>query len=89
MMMLIDDHNPGKPTFEELHKRIWADLMHYSGPTLIKSALVWHGYLAALIEWGFISPYEHGELITLLPLIEDNPVRSIYLGWPEEGEDEE
>jgi hypothetical protein len=79
----------GKPTFEELHKRIWENLMHYSGPTLMRAALVWDGYLAALIEWGLISPHEHKQLLRLLPTIEDSPVIRIMLGWSEEGEDEE
>jgi hypothetical protein len=57
------------------------------GSALIRAALVWDGYLAALLEWGLISVADHELLTSLLPHIEDNPVIRIFTGW--EGEDEE
>ena len=40
----------------------------------------WHGYLAALLEWGLLTPAAHGELIALLPPLDPNPVMQIFLG---------
>jgi len=83
---MSDDLSHGKPTFQELHNRIWADLMHYGGPTLIRAALVWDGYLGAMLEWGLISVADHELLTSLLPHIEDNPVIRIFTGWEDEDE---
>jgi hypothetical protein len=68
------------PTFDELKNRIERDLIHFRGPLPERVALVWHGYLAALLEWGLLSVVEHERLAKLLPMIEDNPVTSVLLG---------
>jgi hypothetical protein len=71
------------PTQGELEERIRRDLDHFNGNLPERSALVWHGYLAALIEWGLISPGVHGHLTAMLPLLPDNPAVDILLGREE------
>lgn len=55
-------------------------MTHFGGELPERVALVWDGYLAALLEWGLISPSEHKEVADMLPEIADNPVMSIFLG---------
>ena len=73
-----------RPSFEELQNRIVRDVDHYDGELPERFALVWNGYLAALIEWGFISVSEHEQLLKLLPPIDDNPAVTILLGRSDE-----
>lgn len=40
----------------------------------------WSGYLAALIEWGMISPDEHQQLLSILPAVDNCPSVAILLG---------
>jgi hypothetical protein len=51
-----------------------------------RTALVWHGYLGAAIEWGLVSVADHHELTALLPALRDNPVIAILSGPPEDRE---
>jgi hypothetical protein len=73
----------GKPSVDELRCRIQNDIAHFGGKLPESYALVWDGYLAALIEWGLLSPNEHKLLSDLLPEIDNNPVISILLGRPD------
>jgi hypothetical protein len=73
-----------KPSFDEIQRRIQRDIVHYHGKLPERFALVWYGYLAAIIEWGLISVYEHEQLLKLLPPIEDNPAVTILLGRSDE-----
>jgi hypothetical protein len=73
----------GKPSVDELSRRIQDDISHFGGTLPESYALVWDGYLAALIEWGLLSPNEHKILSDLLPKVDDNPVMSILLGRPD------
>ena len=53
------------PTEEELRDRITAHLkLRNSSDTV---ALIWSGYIAALSEWGLISPEAYRRLCALLP----------------------
>jgi hypothetical protein len=45
-----------------------------------RDACCWQGYLAALIEWGLITPNQHSELSTEVPVNEPNPALQIFLG---------
>jgi hypothetical protein len=47
-------------------------------------ALAWHGYLAAALEWGVISPAQHQELSGILPEPPGGFVTHIFLGVEEE-----
>jgi hypothetical protein len=67
-------------TFQELRRRIQAEIEHFDGKLPERVALVWDGYIAAMIEWGLISPEEHRQLSEMLPEIPDNPVMAIFLG---------
>lgn len=72
----------GKPTFDGLRDRIQEDIDHFKGALPERYALVWDGYLAALLEWGLISVQEHSRLVNMLPKIENNPVITILIGRP-------
>lgn len=74
-----------RPTVTEMRKRLSACARHYGGAVPHDAALVWDGYLAALIEWGLISPAEHAELRDLLPGADDSPVLGVFLGWNDQG----
>lgn len=69
-----------RPATEELRERIEAEFSHFGGALPERVALVWDGYLAALLEWNLITPSQHKELSDMLPEIPDNPVMSIFLG---------
>jgi hypothetical protein len=68
------------PTLEEMRNRLQKDIDHFGGAMPERVALVWDGYLAALIEWSLITVNEHAELTDMLPEIPDNPVMAIFLG---------
>lgn len=40
----------------------------------------WTGYLAALIEWGQLTPSDHHDLIDMLPPLTPDPAVRILLG---------
>jgi hypothetical protein len=69
-----------KPTFEELEHRIRRDIDHFEGNLPETYAIAWYGYLAAMIEWGLLSPSDHGKLTSMLPMLLENPATSILLG---------
>ncbi len=54
-----------KPNKSELEKRILNQL-RWRGPTDVV-ALIWHGYLTALMEWGLIDVVTFEQLTELLP----------------------
>lgn len=56
----------GYPTEEELRARI-TNHLSWRGPT-DAVALLWYGYLAALLELGVIDPQVHSNLSALLPI---------------------
>ena len=69
-----------KPTLEELKDRIQQEITHFGGVLPERVAIVWDGYLAALLEWNLISVADHSEASGMLPEIPDNPVMAIFLG---------
>jgi hypothetical protein len=69
-----------KPTTQEIKDRIKSEMSHFGGTLPERVALVWDGYLAALLEWDLITPAQHKELSGMLPEIPDNPVMAIFLG---------
>lgn len=68
-----------KPTYDELAKRITEHLATAQGNEELIAAC-WDGYLAALLEWGLITPEDHARLGQLLPTLTPNPVMQIFLG---------
>ena len=73
-----------RPSLGELRSRIQEDIDHFGGRLPTPYALVWGGYLAALIEWGMLSVDEHARLTDMLPKVADNPVVTILIGRPNE-----
>jgi hypothetical protein len=67
-----------------LKNRIRREIDHFGGKLPERTAIGWHGYLAALIEWGLISISDHSRLSDMLPPVEDNPVKNILLGRAED-----
>jgi hypothetical protein len=68
-----------RPLYDELAKRIVEHIDNSRTDKALVSAC-WHGYLAALLEWGLITPEDHARLIRLLPPLDPNPVLQIFLG---------
>jgi hypothetical protein len=54
----------GRPTEDELHGRI---VRHLGWRNTNEVAVLWHGYLSALLEWGLIDVNCHQRLVDLLP----------------------
>lgn len=76
----------GKPNLNETRHRFEQTIGYFGGHLPRKASSAWDGYLAALIEWGLISPGEHESLVALLPKDRfprkaDDPVMQILLGW--------
>ena len=68
-----------RPTYEELAKRITEHLEAARENVELVGAC-WDGYIAALLEWGLITPDDHARLGRLLPTLNPNPVMQILLG---------
>jgi hypothetical protein len=69
-----------KPTKEELFGRILPHVKHHNNSDAI--VLLWKGYLAALMEWGFLTADDYHELDDRLGEIEEELRREIFLGYP-------
>lgn len=72
------------PSLEEMQDRIGRDARHFGARLPKRHAIAWHGYLAALIEWGLISTDDHARLTKLLPQIASGPIEAILLGHPDD-----
>ncbi len=73
--------------FEDARESIEEDIDHFEGRLPERSALVWHGYIAALLIYDLISVDEYARLSDLLPKIENNPVITVFLGRPNDYSD--
>ena len=76
----------GRPTVAEIRDRFAQCARRNGGIVSRDAGLVWDGYIAALLEWGLISPADHSELSALLPQVADNPVLGVFLGWDQNAE---
>jgi hypothetical protein len=65
--------------FSDVKSRLQAEAAYFNGAIPERVALVWDGYIAALLEWGLISVPQYDGLSDLLPKIPDNPVLAIFL----------
>ena len=64
-----------------IRRRIEAENAVFNGTMPERYALAWHGYIAALLEWGLIEVYQYKNLHNLLPLTEKpDPILNIFLG---------
>jgi hypothetical protein len=64
---------------DEIKRRIENDITYHNGMMPELTALAWHGYLAALLEWDLVSINEHKILIDLLPAANDGALEGIWL----------
>jgi hypothetical protein len=69
-----------KNIYKELVDRIQADIDHFAGNLPERTAISWHGYLAAMIEWQLISVADYRSLLRLIPAIDDDPAIHILTG---------
>ena len=72
-----------KPTEKELARRITEQLRHRASSDACN--LLWHGYLAACIEWGLLTPNEHLRLSEVLRDVGGDEIREIFLGLDKSG----
>ncbi len=72
------------PTKEEMLNRISEHLSRRRDSEVV--TLLWKGYLAALMEWGFFTPDEYHDLNDQLGELGSEELREIFLGFPDEYE---
>jgi hypothetical protein len=65
---------------EEMKGRFERSIAAHGGVLPDPLAAAWDGYLAALMEWGMLSPGGHERLLELLPRVPGNPVLEILSG---------
>jgi len=70
----------GYPTEEELRNRILRQLEWRGSTDTV--ALLWHGYLAALLEWGAIEINVFDRLIVLLPDVGNKELDELFADEP-------
>ena len=63
-------HKDFEYVHHELKRRIQAETAHFQGELPEHNAIAWDGYIAALLEWGVITPTVHSELSELLPAVD-------------------
>ena len=68
------------PTEEELRNRITRQLQWHEGSDAVAS--IWHGYLAALSEWGLLEFPSYVRLSDLLPPIVNEELYELSSGEP-------
>ena len=67
-----------------LRNHIQEQIVHFGAPLPERHALVWAGYLAALLDEGLLDFTHYKELKRLLPKIADpNPVEDIFIFEPD------
>ena len=70
-----------KPEKQELRNRIEKHLEYgNTNGNLAEISIAWDGYIAALLEWGFVSVSDHAELSGLLPQSNKDTITQIFLG---------
>jgi hypothetical protein len=69
----------GYPTEEELRNRITRHLGWRGTDTV---ALLWHGYLSALLEWGLIEVHVSDRLLSLLPKVGSKEIYELFADEP-------
>ncbi len=70
-----------KLKIDDLLTRINEHLKHRGGDEDVK--LLWKGYLAALMEWGFLYVDDYHELNNMLGERAQDGIREIFLGFPD------
>ncbi len=67
-----------KPTEIELKARIEQQLLHRGNS--INVALIWRGYLAALLEWGLLEPSAYDRLTDILTSVGLKEIDELFAG---------
>ena len=68
------------PTEEELRNRIMNQLKWRGATDTV--VLIWHGYLAALLEWSLINPSVYKKLSNLLPQKGNKEICELFADEP-------
>ena len=68
------------PTLDEVTHRIAEVTAHHGGRLPPDQAAAWSGYIAALLEWGLLTPDDHARLQDQLPPSAAMAVLPIFLG---------
>ena len=76
----------GYPTEEELRDRITRQLEWRDKSDTV--ALIWHGYLSGLMEWGLIEFNIYDRLTELLPIVGSKELSELFGGEPLTTEEE-
>ncbi len=76
----------GYPTEEELRNRIARQLEWRNSSDTV--ALIWHGYLTGLVEWGLIEIPVFDRLTALLPQVGNKELCELSTGVPLTSEQE-
>ena len=76
----------GYPTEEELRDRITRQLQWRDKSDPV--ALIWHGYLSGLVEWGLLEFNIYDRLTELLPIVGSKELSELFGGEPLTTEEE-
>ncbi len=68
-----------RPKFQQIHDRLRLSIARHGGTLPERVAIIWDGYLAALLEWHLISVDDHKRLTDLIPPVPDHPVFDLFL----------
>jgi hypothetical protein len=72
---------------KDIEDRIQSDIKHFKERMPERYSIAWHGYIASLYEFSFISQEHYAKLFDLLPKInEPNPIAEIFSGRDEDDE---
>ena len=69
-----------RPTKEGLRERFRAHVAFHENSDTVN--LLWKGYLAALMEWGYFTPDDYHELNNMLKEVGEDERREIFIGYP-------
>lgn len=78
-MFLGENKMRQRPSKQELLRRITEHLAHRNNSDSCN--LLWSGYLAALMEWGLLSPDDYHGLRKQLKIDGGEELREIFLGF--------
>ena len=65
---------------EEFVGRISKHLAHRQNSEAVN--LIWKGYLAALMEWGFFEPNDYHDLNAMLTEAGNAELQELFIGYP-------
>lgn len=63
--------------FEGLSRRIRQDTEHFGGKLTMPFSVAWYGRLLGLHQCNVITDSEYEQLLAMLPVVEENPVKKV------------